>query len=1072
MNRFSFIFSFLYLIFLTSFSQNYNTIIDFEDQIPSGFSFGGAYYEIVENPISDEINSSQNVLKLSKDEGAEPWAGVGLNAMGTINFDNNFQIRLTSYSPEVGKIVKVKLETSSGNVEGLTHEVDMLTTVADEWEVLTYDFTGAPDLDYISIIVFYDFGESNEGTYYFDNIQVDESEYTINEGGPLDITADPADNWIGFMQGFELNGDYAFGNTWNIEDLKTTIDEASNQIILQPNFNAYDSNDPYWVNEDGSGNKIMEGITQVESSSAFNERPINFTVNVHEYTLDEAYTFRAFVRALDPNSGFNDITEGAYSLVIDQTGNYTINSPELPAGMLVQYGFTIMGPVANPESESELGFVMIKPELVIDPCELSLDLIYNNLGATEVTDEDDDGFAEFDLDAMLSTQLDESFTITFHETFEDAEANTNALSTPYVNSVPFLQTLIARVEDPNVEGCVITAPFNISVIVDNNPTEDLLTMLTSYDWRIDFENPDYRGVGAADSYSANFWTAQPYQDPQDFGLIDDVVSFEENGNFTYDTGEDGAITGKKPEIDQAFDPEGTNAYPPDNEFNEYAAYLLEDFNDTFEIGNDGEYDTITFSENGGFQFYTAISPQTYQVIERTNTTIFLRNVGSEGNSWYVRLTNQAFPFICDIENFDLVDLTIIDNDFNGNEIVNLSTSINSIDSEFSVTFYESEANAVNSINAINENSILANGSQTIFVRAESTVDNSCFFVNSFLVTIETPTLADFIAQNPLLRVEAESQNHFGVGPENEQVPLYYGAAPFDKEGLGMYNDIYHFNSDGSLTIFTFGDIFGKATPILEAFGSSQGLEENEYGEYENYPSDNIDSSWVISSNEDAPDQISLSGLGYVGFFHGAGLTYDLISLDEDSVVLATNPSWDSPNRWFITLTSEDVNDVLSISSPSEDEIFQYNTEQVEISYFTTYLETDFMQYSVNGADPVNTSTGPFNIDVDSGQSYEVTVSLTDSNYDQLSTPLTDTVNFSVANAPTISITSPDDFAEYPINTTEATFTYSISDFVVAEDGTGDGYIQYIIGNSLDSSGEFAGDFSTIDVYSSSETLVE
>ena len=32
MNRFYFIFSFLFLIFLTSFSQNYNTIIDFEDQ--------------------------------------------------------------------------------------------------------------------------------------------------------------------------------------------------------------------------------------------------------------------------------------------------------------------------------------------------------------------------------------------------------------------------------------------------------------------------------------------------------------------------------------------------------------------------------------------------------------------------------------------------------------------------------------------------------------------------------------------------------------------------------------------------------------------------------------------------------------------------------------------------------------------------------------------------------------------------------------------------------------------------------------------------------------------------------
>ena len=1072
MNRFYFIFSFLFLIFLTSFSQNYNTIIDFEDQIPSGFSFGGAYYEIVENPISDEINSSQNVLKLSKDEGAEPWAGVGLNAMGTINFDNNFQIRLTSYSPEVGKIVKVKLETSSGNVEGLTHEVDMLTTVANEWEVLTYDFSGAPDLDYISIIVFYDFGNQSEGTYYLDNIQVDESEYTINEGGPLDITANPADYWIGFMQGFELNGDYAFGNTWNIEDLKTTLDEANNQIILQPNFNAYDPNDPYWVNEDGSGNKIMEGITQVESSSAFNERPINFTVNVHEYTLDEAYTFRAFVRALDPNSGFNDITAGAYSWVIDQTGNYTINSPELPAGMLVQYGFTIMGPVANPESESDLGSVVIRPEEWVDTCGLSEELVYNNLGSTEAFDDDNDGFTEFNLDAMLSS-LDESLVVTFHQSFQDAMDNINPISSPYTNTVPFAETLYARVVNPNAEADDCWTIINFEIVVLDNDTE-LLSLLTSHNWRIDFENFGYRGVGAADGFTPAFWEAQAYQDPQDFGLIDDSVSFEENGNFTYDTGEDGAITGKKPEIDQAFDPDGTNAYPPDNEYNEYTAYLLEDFNDTFEIGNDGEYDTITFSENGGFQFYTAISPQTYQVIERTNTTIFLRNVGSEGNSWYVRLTNEAFPFICEIENFDLVDLTITDNDFNGNEIVNLSTSINSIDSEFSVTFYESEANAVNSTNAINENSIFASGSgpQPIFVRAESTVDNSCFFVNSFFVTIETPTLADFIAQNPLLRVEAESQNHFGVGPENEQVPLYYGAAPYDKEGLGMYNDIYHFNPDGSLTIFTSGDIFGKAIPILEAFGSSQGLEENEYGEYENYPSDNIDSSWVISSTEDAPDQISLSGLGYVGFFHGAGLTYDLISLDEDSVVLATNPSWDSPNRWFITLTSEDVNDVLSISSPSEDEIFQYNTEQVEISYFTTYLETDFMQYSVNGADPVNTSTGPFNIDVESGQSYEVTVSLTDSNYDQLSTPLTDTVNFSVANAPSISITSPDDFAEYPINTIVATFTYSISDFVVAEDGTGDGYIQYIIGNSLDSSGEFAGDFSTIDVYNSSEALVD
>ena len=70
------------------------------------------------------------------------------------------------------KSFKVKLETSAGNVSGLTHEMDMNTTVANQWETLTYDFTEAPDLEYVSFIVFYDFGNTTGATYRVDEIQL------------------------------------------------------------------------------------------------------------------------------------------------------------------------------------------------------------------------------------------------------------------------------------------------------------------------------------------------------------------------------------------------------------------------------------------------------------------------------------------------------------------------------------------------------------------------------------------------------------------------------------------------------------------------------------------------------------------------------------------------------------------------------------------------------------------------------------------------------------------------------------------------------------------------------------
>ena len=148
-------------------------IQNFEDGVSlDTFSFGGASSGIiVTNPYPSGENTTGNILEFNKGQGAEIWAGMGFT-IDVLEFNDQTSFQLKSYSPEVGKVIKVKLETVQGNVTGLTHEVDVVTTVANEWETLVYDFSQAPDLEYVSFIVFYDYGNTAEGTYRLDEIQL------------------------------------------------------------------------------------------------------------------------------------------------------------------------------------------------------------------------------------------------------------------------------------------------------------------------------------------------------------------------------------------------------------------------------------------------------------------------------------------------------------------------------------------------------------------------------------------------------------------------------------------------------------------------------------------------------------------------------------------------------------------------------------------------------------------------------------------------------------------------------------------------------------------------------------
>jgi subtilisin-like proprotein convertase family protein len=132
--------------------------------------FGGAVSAVVDNPDISGLNTSSRVAKLTKNPGAEVWAGVTLPLDQPIDFSSLTKISIKTYSPAPGKIVKLKLENLSN--ANINIEKDAVTTVANGWEILTYDFAGINNANnYQRLVIFYDFGNNGTGsTFYFDDI--------------------------------------------------------------------------------------------------------------------------------------------------------------------------------------------------------------------------------------------------------------------------------------------------------------------------------------------------------------------------------------------------------------------------------------------------------------------------------------------------------------------------------------------------------------------------------------------------------------------------------------------------------------------------------------------------------------------------------------------------------------------------------------------------------------------------------------------------------------------------------------------------------------------------------------
>jgi plastocyanin len=194
--------------------------------------------------------------------------------------------------------------------------------------------------------------------------------------------------WNGYMNVFELpenGGGYVFGSGWGLQDLRAFVTPGSNSVKLLPNTNTYADNaaDAFWVDQaTGAGNKNMEANTFVEPGPSANDNDLTFAGNVVNNNLDAGYTAKYFIKALDPDNGFADAFNGSKTFDLPISGTFSVSATaaELPAGLIIQYGFVMVGPNADPATAAALGSVTINGDFAVG--EISPTQVYVRLNGT------------------------------------------------------------------------------------------------------------------------------------------------------------------------------------------------------------------------------------------------------------------------------------------------------------------------------------------------------------------------------------------------------------------------------------------------------------------------------------------------------------------------------------------------------------------------------------------------------------------------------------------------------------------------------------------------------------------
>ena len=175
--------------------------LDFESEI-TWSDFDGGVVSTVTNPYNNADNTSEKVGKMVKFEG-KTWGGSALTLSSAMDFANNDTFTMKVYSPRVGAKVLLKVENSGD--AGINYSKEVLTTIANGWETLTFDYAAiSKTASYKKLVIIFDNDIMGDGsanyTFYIDDISLSSSGVVIPTVAlPLDFES--ATTWGDFDGG-------------------------------------------------------------------------------------------------------------------------------------------------------------------------------------------------------------------------------------------------------------------------------------------------------------------------------------------------------------------------------------------------------------------------------------------------------------------------------------------------------------------------------------------------------------------------------------------------------------------------------------------------------------------------------------------------------------------------------------------------------------------------------------------------------------------------------------------------------------------------------------------------------
>jgi hypothetical protein len=192
-------------------------------------------------------------------------------------------------------------------------------------------------------------------------------------------------------------------------------------------------------------------------------------------------------------------------------------------------------------------------------------------------------------------------------------------------------------------------------------------------------------------------------------------------------------------------------------------------------------------------------------------------------------------------------------------------------------------------------------------------------------TIDVEVFVDYVAPPELVekltgnsnrswRIKSEKPGHFGLGPVGGNVVSeWYGAGPGEKAGVGMYDDRYVFNIDGTFTHVTDntnddpsnntdGTVFGRQNLINELNGSGTGTQDG--ADILNYPYSDYSENWNISA-PGGVETLTLSGIGFMGYYIGGSHQYRIFDRSVPNELILTTADGNGEFNWWFIITSEE-----------------------------------------------------------------------------------------------------------------------------------------------------------------------